>query len=183
MKVKKTGKKWIVAGHGDGWVLKKEFPTKWKAEMALRVWKKGGRVSDYWAAAREEKVRREAIAFGRAAELAQGRLNSAQRLYPGGATFDDYELITVRRQPGDWRDIQVSFSELRDFHLSMASGGVGVSSNCYSLYARMWCSSIPEDAEFAHSCQHGPPPHEILVVINRKDNEEIHDQLLSSARF
>ncbi len=58
MKVEKSGKKWIVAGGGDGWVLKKKFPTKWKAELALRVWKKGGRVSDYWAAAREEKDRR-----------------------------------------------------------------------------------------------------------------------------
>ena len=36
----------------DGFLTKK-FPTKWKAEVALEVFKKGGRVSDYWNAARE----------------------------------------------------------------------------------------------------------------------------------
>ena len=62
MRVEKSGRKWMVSGQGDEWVLKKEYPTKWKAELALRVWKEGGRVSDFWAAARKEKERRSDIA-------------------------------------------------------------------------------------------------------------------------
>ena len=42
MRVEKSGRKWMVSGQGDEWVLKKEYPTKWKAELALRVWKEGG---------------------------------------------------------------------------------------------------------------------------------------------
>ncbi len=183
MRVEKSGKKWMVSGQGDEWVLKKEYPTKWKAELALRVWKEGGRISDFWAAAREEKESRSDIAQEQASQTAHRRIESARRKYPDGAVIDDHQLITVRRQPNDWRATQVPFRELTDFHLTQVSGGLGAVTLHYGLYARMWCSSIPEDVEFAHSCKHGPPPHEILVVINRKDNEEIHDQLLSLARL
>jgi hypothetical protein len=34
----------------------------------------------------------------------------------------------------------------------------------------MWCTSIPDNGYFNHSCQHGPPYHEILVSITRKYN-------------
>ena len=183
MRVVKSGSKWIVSGQGDGWILKREYPNKWKAALALRVWKEGGRVSDYWAAAREEKDRRSQIAQEQADRAARRKLESAWRKYPDGAVIDDGQLITVRRQPNDWRAAQVPFSELTDFHLTQVSGGLGSVTLHYGLYARMWCSSIPEGVEFAHSCQHGPPPHEILVVINRQDNGEIHDQLLSLARL
>ena len=53
MKIVKVGRKWVIKGKGEGWIFKKKFPTKWKAEVALEVFKKGGRVSDYWKAARE----------------------------------------------------------------------------------------------------------------------------------
>lgn len=52
-RIVKVGRKWAVEGDSEGWVFKKKFPTKWKAEVALEVFKKGGRVSDYWKAARE----------------------------------------------------------------------------------------------------------------------------------
>jgi hypothetical protein len=37
------------------------------------------------------------------------------------------------------------------------------------LYARMWCNILVSDA-VARTCEHGPPPHEILVCIVQKDN-------------
>jgi len=43
MKIVKVGKKWVIKGKGEGWIFKK-FPTKWKAEVALEVFKKEGRV-------------------------------------------------------------------------------------------------------------------------------------------
>jgi len=33
--------------------FRKKFPTKWKAEIAMNVFKEGGRVSDYWEKARK----------------------------------------------------------------------------------------------------------------------------------
>ena len=183
MKVEKSGKKWIVSGPGDGWVLKKKYPRKWKAELALRVWKEGGRVSDYWAASREEQSKRSSIAQTNAEQAARRRLESARRKYPDEAVIDEDQSIRVQRQPGERRIIEVRFSELSGLHMSQVSGGVRLTSLHYYLYARMWCTSIPENADFPHSCQHGPPPHEILVVIGRKDNEEIYEKLLSRAWF
>lgn len=48
MKIEKKGKKWIVKGDGKEWIYNKTFLTKWKAEVAVEVFKEGGRVSDYW---------------------------------------------------------------------------------------------------------------------------------------
>ena len=54
MKLVKKGRKWIVEGKGNGWIFEKTFPAKWKAQIAMKVFKEGGRVSDYWERAREE---------------------------------------------------------------------------------------------------------------------------------
>ena len=56
----KEGGSWVVRPKEDGWVFEKSFPTKWKAELAFQVWTDGGRVSDYWRAARERQVSRSA---------------------------------------------------------------------------------------------------------------------------
>ncbi len=48
MKVVKKGRKWFIEGNGNGWIFNRSFPTKWKAEIALEVFKEGGRVSDYY---------------------------------------------------------------------------------------------------------------------------------------
>ena len=61
MKLVKKGRKWIVEGDGEGWIFNKRFPTKWKAEIALKVFKKGGRVSDYWKEARRYAESRPSI--------------------------------------------------------------------------------------------------------------------------
>lgn len=85
------------------------------------------------------------------------------------------ELVTVVRQPGDYRKIEIPYSHLADFHLSDVSGDVGAVSGNMTRYARMMCDRIPESAEFAHSCKHGPPPHLILVCIVKSHNPEIHE--------
>ena len=172
MKIEKSGTKWIVSGQGDGWVLKRHYPTKWKAELALRVWKDGGRASDYFAAARGEKDRRSEIAQQQSREAVRRKIESARRKYPGGAVIDRGQLITVRRQPTDWRALRIPFGQLGDFHMRQTSGGVAAVSHHYFLYARMSCSEIPHGVEFGHSCRHGPPPHKILVVTERVNNFE-----------
>lgn len=61
MKLVKEGRKWIVEGDGEGWIFNKRFPTKWKAEIALKVFKNGGRVLDYWKEARRYAESRPTI--------------------------------------------------------------------------------------------------------------------------
>ena len=52
MKVEKTGRKWIVIGAENTWAENRAFPTKWRAETAIKVIEDGGRVSDYQKEAR-----------------------------------------------------------------------------------------------------------------------------------
>lgn len=62
----RLGRTWVLRPRRDGWPFRKSFPTKWRAELALDVWRRGGRVSDYWAAARREAERRAASGANRA---------------------------------------------------------------------------------------------------------------------
>lgn len=53
MELKKIKRKygavrWAVEGDGEGWIYGRTFRTKWEAKTAMEVFKKGGRVSDYW---------------------------------------------------------------------------------------------------------------------------------------
>ncbi|QRF76132.1 hypothetical protein Thermo_01649 [Thermoplasmatales archaeon] len=48
MRVEKLDKKWIIKGEGDGWVFNRKFPRKWKAETALRLFREGRSLQDYW---------------------------------------------------------------------------------------------------------------------------------------
>jgi hypothetical protein len=54
MKIVKRGSSYAVEGSGDGWLFNRTYPARWKAKLAIEVFKKGGRVSDYWREAREE---------------------------------------------------------------------------------------------------------------------------------
>ncbi len=38
------------------------------------------------------------------------------------------------------------------------------------IHVRVWCDQMIK-GELAHSCRHGPPPHEILVCVVKRDNE------------
>jgi len=43
----------------------------------------------------------------------------------------------------------------------------------------MLCTAIPDDVgrAFGHSCQHGPPPHSIKVLIPKGANRDIYARL------
>ena len=123
MKIVKSGKKWIVTDTDPGWLSAKNFPTKWQAEVALEVYLKGGRVSDYWeatlvSAPRLEEIRRKYAKVG----------------IPGCTQ------VTVCRAPWDRKKADVPFSVLSDFHLRKEEW------DAYAyLYAR--CSQMPEELE------------------------------------
>ncbi len=56
MEIIKMGRKYVIKGDGDGWAFNKTFPTKWKAEIAMEVFKDGGTIQDYW---KRKKFREE----------------------------------------------------------------------------------------------------------------------------
>ena len=47
MRIVRVGRKYRIEGAADGWVAKRSFPTKWKAEIALKVFKSGGTFRKY----------------------------------------------------------------------------------------------------------------------------------------
>lgn len=94
------------------------------------------------------------------------------------------QQVRVRRDWLDQRVISVPVSALFDFQIRKISGGKEVRSPYPMLYAVMYCTYIPAGAIFAHSCNHGPPPHEILVCITQKDNDKnLYRKLRENARI
>lgn len=90
--------------------------------------------------------------------------------------------VFVRRQWNDYRIAEVRPEDLRDPHWRMSSGGVGKRSPRPVLHARMLCTAV-QSGELAHSCEHGPPPHDILVCIVKKDNTRaVYAELEEAAR-
>ena len=77
------------------------------------------------------------------------------------------ESVEIARHPGDDRGCDVPVHVLSDPHLRTVSGGdIAVNPGGQPmLYARMLCTDLPADADFGHSCRHGPPPHDILVWV------------------
>jgi hypothetical protein len=92
------------------------------------------------------------------------------------APITEDTLINVRRQWNDYRVGAVQLRDLRGFHWRQTSGGVAARSPRPFPHARLWCDKIV-DGEIAHSCRHGPPPHEVLVCIVKKDNPETFREL------
>jgi len=82
------------------------------------------------------------------------------------------DSVWVRRHWNDWRHGRVLLTSMRHFHLRDAFGGVGARPPRPMLFARIWCDSIIE-GEIAHSCAHGPAPHEVLVCIVQRDNSKV----------
>ncbi len=80
------------------------------------------------------------------------------------------ERVTVTRDRGDWRKIEVESDQLDGWHIATAQGGHGARLPHRMLAAYMSCEAIPDGAAFAHSCAHGPPPHRIKVLIQKVDN-------------
>src|SRR5439155_7012568 len=89
--------------------------------------------------------------------------------------------VTVRRQWNDWRQLQVQREDLDGLHWSEISGGVGARSPCSLLQGYISCDRIPDGSDFPHSCSHGPGPHRIKVVVVKKDNAAVFNQLAAAA--
>ena len=47
MEIEKVRNKWKVIGSDDEWIFKKIFNRKWKAKIAVEVYKSGGKWKDY----------------------------------------------------------------------------------------------------------------------------------------
>lgn len=86
--------------------------------------------------------------------------------------------VKIRRQLNDHRISQVELDSISDFHWDNISGGVYATAPQAFVHGYVWCNEI--DGDIAHSCNHGPPPHSITVVILQKDNSELTWQRITS---
>jgi hypothetical protein len=80
------------------------------------------------------------------------------------------EMLSVRRQWNDGRVGKVKLSVFRSPHWSDISGGVQAGAIRPFVHGYIWCTEIVE-GEIAHSCSHGPPPHDIKVCVIKMDND------------
>jgi hypothetical protein len=94
--VLKEGQSWVVRPAGSGWVFDRTFPTKWQATLALQVWLQGGRVSDYWAAARKRKTRSAAPAPPVSPEQRPGDVVQAVYAHAAGLLKDGFTKEAVQ---------------------------------------------------------------------------------------
>ncbi|MBC8438426.1 MAG: hypothetical protein H8D87_01910 [Deltaproteobacteria bacterium] len=78
------------------------------------------------------------------------------------------ETVYIRRQFNDYRIAKIPFDGLSGIRWDTISGGVNNIAPQPFIHAYVWCDEVIGD--IAHSCQHGPPPHSIKIVIVKKDN-------------
>ena len=76
--------------------------------------------------------------------------------------------VYIRRQLNDFRIAEIPFDGLSGIRWDTISGGVNNIAPQPFIHAYVWCDEVIGD--IAHSCQHGPPPHSIKIVILKKDN-------------
>jgi len=84
--------------------------------------------------------------------------------------------VNVQRQWNDWRIGSVDISKLENLEWDSVSGGVQAPSSQAFLMAYIWCTDI--EGEIAHSGTPGQCPHRIKVVIVKKDNPDVYQQIL-----
>ena len=92
---------------------------------------------------------------------------------------EDLKVI-VTRQPGDHRTAEVPLSRLYGWRWTTASGGVLARLRRPTLAAYVQCTDL-EDQPFGHTCQHGPPPHEIKVLALKSHNRSTYRRLAALA--
>ena len=83
---------------------------------------------------------------------------------------EEQPTVVVSRQWGDWRRITVPASALSGFHMTTITGGVRAHMPRPTLAGYMSCEDIPAGADFGHTCEHGPPPHRIKILIFKSHN-------------
>jgi hypothetical protein len=88
-------------------------------------------------------------------------------------------IVKVRRQPQDWRLADYRLTDVSGLRWGKTSGGT---QRRYQLhvYGYVMCDAMLS-GKIAHSCRHGPPPHNVKVCITRKYNEGIWSLILESA--
>lgn len=94
----------------------------------------------------------------------------------GGVETADNSPVRVRRDWDDHRIGTVKWSELRDPRWDNISGGEQNPTPRPFIHGYVWCNLVQGD--IAHSCAHGPGPHNIKVCLVKKDNSrEVWDRL------
>ena len=74
--------------------------------------------------------------------------------------------VRIRR---DWNDHRIGtarWSDLSNPRWDIVSGGTQVRTPQPFVHAYVWCNKVK--GEIAHSCNHGPGPHNIKVCIVKK---------------
>lgn len=90
------------------------------------------------------------------------------------------DIVFIRRQFNDHRVAQAPLDKLNGIHWDNTSGGVYSIAPQLFIHAYVLCTDVKGD--LAHSCQHGPPPHSIKVVVLKKDNSpEVFNKLIEIA--
>lgn len=87
------------------------------------------------------------------------------------------EIVQVRRQWDDYRIAKYRIDDISGLHWSDESGGVRASAPRAFIHGYVLCNGMIE-GELAHSCSHGPPPHQVKVCITKKKGVK-----LSGTRF
>ncbi len=90
VKLVKVGRKWKIEGHGEGWIYDRTFPSKYKAEIAARVFEIGGRTSDYWKECREYMKSQNTRIPHRAIEQVEKAYDEIEELDPTCDEIEEY---------------------------------------------------------------------------------------------
>ncbi len=90
--------------------------------------------------------------------------------------MEDRTIVKVRRQPDDWRIASYEIRNVTGLRWDSVGGGVQRGSALH-VYGYVMCDGMI-DGELAHSCRHGPPPHEIKVCLTKKHNEAAWPKIL-----
>ena len=85
-----------------------------------------------------------------------------------GGESGDSTPVRVRRDWNDHRIGTVKWSDLRDHRWDTVSGGEQNATPQPFIHGYVWCDIVQGD--IAHSCAHGPGPHNIKVCLVKKDN-------------
>lgn len=91
-------------------------------------------------------------------------------------------MVTIARDHGD-ATVEVWESDLTGFHYASVTGGRAAKLPGPKLAAYVMCTSLPYGKYFGHSCEHGPPPHRIKVIVSKALNDpDVFDRLQAKAR-
>ncbi|PKB78868.1 MAG: hypothetical protein BZY88_16225 [SAR202 cluster bacterium Io17-Chloro-G9] len=80
------------------------------------------------------------------------------------------ETVRVRRQWNDHRIGKVRWSDISNPRWDILSGGTQTKAPQPFVHAYVYCDKVQGD--IAHSCNHGPGPHNIKVCLVKKDNSK-----------